>query len=77
MKTNITLKIEAELLREVRALAAREGTSISGLLASRLEQMVREAKAYERGLRRDLARLKSGFDLGWKRPHSRDELHER
>ncbi len=42
MKTNVTLKIEAELLREARVLAAEEGTSISALLATRLEQAVRE-----------------------------------
>src|SRR6267143_160621 len=39
MKTNVTLKIEAELLREARVLAAEEGTSISALLATRLEQL--------------------------------------
>ena len=77
MKTNITLKIETALLREARVLAAREGTSISALLAARLEQIVRESKAYERAHRRARTRLRSGFDLGWKRPESRDELHER
>ena len=35
-----TLKIEADLLREARVLAAEEGTSISALLATRLEQIV-------------------------------------
>ena len=34
MKTNITLKIEADLLREARVLAALEGSSISALLAA-------------------------------------------
>jgi hypothetical protein len=77
MKTNLTLKIETELLREARVLAAKEGTSISALVTSRLEQIVREAKAYERAHRRARARLRNGFDMGWKRPHSRDELHER
>jgi hypothetical protein len=33
MKTNITLKLDAEVLREARILAAEEGSSISGLLA--------------------------------------------
>jgi hypothetical protein len=41
MKTNITLKLDAALLREVRVLAAEEGTSISAMLAARLEQIVR------------------------------------
>jgi hypothetical protein len=77
MKTNITLKIETGLLREARVLAASEGTSVSALLAARLEQIVRESKAWERAHRRARARLHQGFDLGWTKPRSRDELHER
>jgi hypothetical protein len=77
MKSNITLKIDAELLREARILAAQEDTSISALLGRQLENLVRQRKAYEGARRRALARLKSGWNLGWKAPHSRDELHER
>jgi hypothetical protein len=40
MKTNITLKLDADLLREARILAAEEGSSISRLLAARLEEIV-------------------------------------
>ncbi len=75
MKTNITLKIETDLLREARILAAGQGTSISALLAAHLEQIVRESKAWERARRRARRRLRKGFDLGFVRPHSRDELH--
>jgi len=39
VKANITLKLDAALLREIRVLAAEEGTSISALLAARLEQI--------------------------------------
>ena len=46
MKTNVTLKIEADLLQEARVLAAEEGSSISSLLATRLEEAVRERKGY-------------------------------
>jgi hypothetical protein len=77
MKTNITLKIEADLLKEARVLAAEEGTSISALLAARLEQVVRERKGYRQARRRAVARLRKGFDLNWTPPGSRDELHER
>jgi hypothetical protein len=76
-KTNVTLKIEADLLKQARILAAEEGTSISALLASRLEQEVRERKGFHQARRRALARLRTGFDLHWARPRSRDELHER
>jgi hypothetical protein len=77
MKTNITLKLDASLLREIRILAAEEGTSISALLAARLEQIVRERKSYDRSRRRALARLREGMKLGWTPPRSRDELYQR
>jgi surface antigen len=77
MKTNVTLKIDVDLLREARVLAALEGSSISALLAARLEQSVRERKGYAQARRRALARLRTGYDLNWTPPRSRDELHER
>ena len=77
MKTNITLKLDADLLREARVLAAEEGSSISSLLAARLEELVRERNGYARARRRALSRLREGFDLRWTPPRSRDELHER
>jgi hypothetical protein len=77
MKTNITLKLDSAILREIRILAAQEGNSISGLLAEKLEEIIRERKGYARAQRRALARLRQGADLGWVPPASRDELHER
>lgn len=77
MKSNITLKVDAALLREARVIAAEAGTSISALVADRLEDMVRERKAFTRARRRARARLKEGLDLQWTPPTSRDELHER
>jgi hypothetical protein len=69
--------LDTSLLREIRVLAAEEGTSISALLSGKLEQIIRERKAYDRSKKRALARLREGFDLQWSRPSSRDELHER
>jgi hypothetical protein len=77
MKTNITLKLDSSLLREVKILAAENGTSISAMLAARLEQIVRERKTYHRARRRALARLRQGMHLHWTPAPSRDELHER
>ncbi len=77
MKANITLKLDVELLREARILAAEEDTSISALLAARLEEIVRQRQTYNRARKRALARLREGLDLRWTRPSSRDELHER
>jgi hypothetical protein len=76
-KTNITLRIEADLLKQARILAAEQGTSISALLAGRLEQELRERKGYHQARRRALIRLRTGFDLHSAPYRSRDELHER
>ena len=77
MKANITLKLDTDVLREARILAAEEGLSVSGLLAAKLDEIVRQRKGYNRSRKRAVARLHKGFDLGWTAPRSRDELHER
>lgn len=77
MKTNVTLKLDSDLLREARVLAALEGRSVSALLTERLEAMVRERKAFNKARRRALARLREGLNLQWTAPRSRDELHGR
>jgi hypothetical protein len=77
LKTNVTLKLDADLLREARVIAAEEGRSVSAMLTDHLEAMVRDRKAFERARRRALARLREGLDLRWTPPRARDELHER
>jgi hypothetical protein len=73
----VTLTLDADLLREARVLAAQGGTSVSGLIRDRLEELLRRNKAYEAARRRAVARLKAGYDLRWTASRSRDELHER
>jgi hypothetical protein len=77
LKVNITLRIDADLLREARILAAQEDSSVSALVAAKLEQAVHERRRFSLARRSALARLKAGFDLRWEPPRSRDELHER
>lgn len=77
MKANITLKLDAALLKEARILAVEEDTSVSALVATLLEKTVRERRGYEQARRRALARLRRGMNLNWTPPASRDELHER
>jgi hypothetical protein len=76
-KTNITLKLNAELLKAVKVLAAQQGTSVSALLAAKLEEVVKKEDQYERAMKRSIARMNEGWNLGWKKPKSRDELYER
>lgn len=77
MKANITLKLDSDVLRKARLLAAEKGRSVSALLAAKLEEIVRQRKGYDRARERAVARLRKGFDLGWAPPRSRDELHTR
>jgi hypothetical protein len=77
MKTNVTLKIEADLLQQARIIAAEEGSSISAMLSARLEKAVRDRKGYSQAQRSALTRLRSGFDLDFTPPRTRGELHER
>jgi hypothetical protein len=76
MKANITLKLDKELLREARILAAEQGTSISALLAAKLEEVVHKRRDYEAAKKRALAILHEGWSMGG-RPLSRDEIYER
>jgi hypothetical protein len=75
-KTNITLKLDTQLLRRIKILAAQEGTSISALLTALLEEKVNKEAEYEQAKQRALARMREGLDLGG-RPLSRDESYER
>ena len=77
MKTTITIRIDASLLREVRALAAEERTSVSALLAAHLSRIVVQRKTYRRARKRAIARLHRGLDLRYTPPGSRGELHAR
>jgi len=76
-KTNITLKLDADLLRAVKVVAAQRGTSVSALLTEKLADIVKQEDLYEQAMKRSVARMKEGWALGWKKPKSRDELHER
>ena len=75
--TNITIKVESELAREARVLAARKGTSLSRLVADQLRLLVSQDQAYEAAKSSAIRSLARGVDLGWEKPASRDDLHER
>lgn len=76
-KQNLTISLDPQLIRKAKVIAARNSTSISGLLARQVEILVGEEEAYERAERQALALLDQGFRLGGTISASRDELHER
>jgi predicted transcriptional regulator len=76
-KTNITLKLDADLLRRIKVLAAERGTSVSAILTSQLEQVVTRDEEYEEAMKRAISLMNESTASGWQKPRSRDELHER
>jgi post-segregation antitoxin (ccd killing protein) len=75
-KTNITLKLDKDLIRRVRVLAAEKGTSVSALLSAKLEEELSQRNRYEEAKKHALAVLAEGWDLGGA-PPTREQMHER
>jgi hypothetical protein len=76
-KQNITVSLPRQTIRKAKVLAARRGSSVSGLLAQQIEILVGEEEAYERAERQAAALLDQEFHLGGVIRVSRDEWHER
>ena len=76
-KQNLTIRLDRQVIRKARIVAAKRSTSISGLVARQIEILVGEEEAYERAEREALSLLEHGLHLGGTAPLSRDELHER
>lgn len=76
---NLTLRLDADLYKEVKVIAAQRDTSISALVSDKLTELVEEESGYAKARARALALLEQGFALGTKGEvtWSRDELHER
>lgn len=75
-KVNITLKLDKDLVRRARVLAAEQGTSVSALLAAKLEEDLNRRASYEKAKKRALADMAKGWDLGG-RPPTREEIYDR
>ena len=76
-KQNVTVSLTRQTLRKAKILAARRGSSISGLLAQQIEILIGEEEAYERAEQQALSLLDQGFHLGGVIQATRDEWHER
>lgn len=76
-KRNLTVSLSAQVIQKARIIAVKRSTSISGLVAQHLEELVSKDEAYERAAASAIARMKRGFHLGGGSYASRDGLHER
>lgn len=75
-KKNITVKIDAALLKQSRYLAVDENKSLSEWVACLIGNAVKKKHGRDAARRRALAILRSPLHLGG-RTFTRDELHER
>lgn len=75
-RANLTLQMDAEVIRRARIVAARRGTSVSALAAARLRELVDEDERQELARARAEEILKGATDRGSRR-WTRDELHDR
>jgi hypothetical protein len=75
-KRNLTVQLDEETIRRAKILAARRGTSISGLVARELEELVTRDARYEQARQRAVEIMAASVPRGG-RTWRRDELHER
>ena len=74
---NLTVHLRAETIQDAKILAARFGTSVSGLVADTIRDLVGKDKAFESSKAKALAALETGFPLGGKIRARREEWHDR
>jgi predicted transcriptional regulator len=75
-RQNLTVQLDRDTVQKAKVLAARRGTSVSGLVAAQIKESVQAEDAYEAARRSALELIERGFHLGGKRLN-RDKLHER
>jgi len=63
-KANITLQLDADVIRQARVLAARRGTSVSALVAHELDAVVAREARYDDARRRALDLLSAARPRG-------------
>ena len=77
MNTNVTIRVDQELAREAKVLAARRGTSLSRLVAEQLRLLLKADLRSDAAQRRALKRLKRGYDLSLTPLEDRGDLYDR
>ncbi len=73
-KTNLTLQLDAEVIRRARIVAAKRGTSVSALVARELDQIVAQDERYEESHRRATELMANAKALGG-RNWTRDDIY--
>ncbi|MGH2734907.1 MAG: DUF6364 family protein [Actinomycetota bacterium] len=75
-KRNLTLQVDEELIKDAKVVAAKRGTSVSGLVAAHLKELVAREKSYDEAREFALRSMREAVPRGgitW----TRDELYDR
>ena len=73
-KTNLTVQLDADVIRRARILAARQGTSVSALVARELDAVVAREARYEDARQRAIELMATAGTRGG-RTWSRADLY--
>lgn len=73
-KRNLTLQLDEELVRRAKVVAAKRGTSVSGLVARELAALVAEDERYEAAWREAAELMRTASPRGG-RSWTRDDLY--
>ena len=76
MKRNLTIQLDEEIIQDAKVLAARRGTSVSGLLAHYVTKMTASQRRYEQAKQHALEVMDNAIDRGG-RTWTREELYDR
>lgn len=78
-KQNVTISIPKDILKKAKHIAVDRQTSLSRLLAEKLEEIVHNEDAYNKAKNRQLDTMEKGFDMGLQNQitWTREELHDR
>lgn len=75
-KRNMTIQLDDDIIHRAKIVAAKRGTSVSGLVTQELTRLVQADERYEDAQRRAERALSRTRPRGGRR-WQRDELHQR
>lgn len=73
-RTNLTLQLDADVIRQAKVLAARRGTSVSALVARQIAELVAQDERYEAAYRQERQAWAQAESHGG-RTWTRDEIY--
>jgi hypothetical protein len=77
-RQNVTLSLPRDVVLKARHIAVERGVSLSGLLSSVLEELVRREPEYEQARQEAVTMMHEGVVMGVDEPDwTREQLHER